>query len=162
MARLDETSKAGIRAYPLCSPNRTTQNFTMHNCQVFRGTPTWHPILLSSDEDKLRAYRDPAVRKKLHEEVIEHKGTKLPAPGYSLRWYDCMSVEKPALEKNAGLKGKTIGQIAKEQGKGIIDCFLDLAIEENLDPECLQAENNVEEVAVAPRLARRESRTAAI
>src|SRR5438876_7845788 len=27
MARVDETSKAGIRAYPLCSPNRTTQRF---------------------------------------------------------------------------------------------------------------------------------------
>jgi len=149
MARVEETSKAGIRAYPLCSPNRTTQNFTMHNCQVFRGTPTWHPILLASDEDKLRAYRDPAVRRKLHEEVIEHKGTKLPAAGYSLRWYDCMWVEKPALEKNQGLKGKTIGQIAKEQGKGIIDAFLDLVVEENLDTAFLLAEINVDDEAMA-------------
>src|SRR5215212_583460 len=74
MARLEETSKAGIRAFPLCSPNRTTQTFTMKNCQVFRGTPTWHPILLASDEEKLRAYSDPAVRRKLHEEVVEDKG----------------------------------------------------------------------------------------
>jgi len=149
MARIEETSRAGIRAYPLCSPNRTTQNFTMHNCQVFRGTPTWHPILLASDEDKLRAYRDPAVRRKLHEEVIEHKGTKLPAAGYSLRWYDCMWVEKPALEKNQGLKGKTIGQLAKEQGKGIIDAFLDLVVEENLDTAFLLAEINVDNEAMA-------------
>jgi N-acyl-D-aspartate/D-glutamate deacylase len=149
MARIEETSRAGIRAYPLCSPNRTTQNFTMHNCQVFRGTPTWHPILLSSDEDKLRAYRDPAVRRKLHEEVIEHKGTKLPAAGYSLQWYDHMWVEKPALEKNQGLKGKTIGQIAKEQGKGIIDAFLDLVVEENLDTAFLLAEINVDNEAMA-------------
>ena len=100
MARLDETSKAGIRAFPLCSPNRTTQNFTMKNCQIFRGTPTWHPILLASDEEKLRAYNDPAIRQKLHEEVIEHKGTKLPAAGYSLKWWDYMWVEEPKLEKN--------------------------------------------------------------
>jgi N-acyl-D-amino-acid deacylase len=149
MARIEETSRAGIRAYPLCSPNRTTQNFTMHNCQVFRGTPTWHPILLASDEDKLRAYRDPVVRRKLHEEVIEHKGTKLPAAGYSLRWYDCMWVEKPALEKNQGLKGKTIGQLAKEQGKGIIDAFLDLVVEENLDTAFVLAEINVDNEAMA-------------
>src|SRR5579863_4656063 len=51
MARLAETARAGIRAYPLCSPNRVTQSFTMKNCQVFRGSPTWHPILLlASDE----------------------------------------------------------------------------------------------------------------
>ena len=149
MARLDETSRAGIRAFPLCSPNRTTQNFTMHNCQVFRGTPTWHPILLASDEEKLRAYRDPAVRKKLHEEVIEHKGTKMPAPGYSARWWDCMWVEKPVLEKNQALKGKTIGQLAKEQGKGIIDAFLDLVVEENLDTGFILAEINVDNEAMA-------------
>ena len=28
-------------------------------CQVFRGSPTWHPILLASDDEKLRAYADP-------------------------------------------------------------------------------------------------------
>jgi N-acyl-D-aspartate/D-glutamate deacylase len=148
MARLEETSKAGIRAFPLCSPNRTTQTFTMRNCQVFRGTPTWHPILLASDEEKLRAYADPAVRRKLHEEVVEHKGTTLPAPGYSQTWWDYMQVEKPALVKNQGLKGKTIGQLAKEQGKGVIDAFLDLIVEEKLDTVFVQSEINVDTEAM--------------
>jgi N-acyl-D-amino-acid deacylase len=148
MARLEETSKAGIRAFPLCSPNRTTQHFTMKNCQIFRGTPTWHPILLASAEEKLRAYSDPAVRRKLHEEVIEHKGTKLPAAGYSMKWWDYMWVEKPALEKNKGLKGKTIGQLAKEQGKGVIDAFLDLVVEEKLETEFMQSEINVDDEAM--------------
>jgi N-acyl-D-aspartate/D-glutamate deacylase len=148
MARLEETSKAGIRAFPLCSPNRTTQHFTMKNCQVFRGTPTWHPILLASDEEKLRAYGDPAVRRKLHEEVVEHKGTKLPAAGYSMKWWDYMWVEKPALERNKGLKGKTIGQLAQEQGKGVIDAFLDLVVEEKLETEFMQSEINVDTEAM--------------
>jgi N-acyl-D-amino-acid deacylase len=148
MTRLEETSKAGLRAFPLCSPNRTTQHFTMKNCQVFRGTPTWHPILLSSDEDKLRAYSDPAVRAKLHEEVVEHKGTKLPAAGYSMKWWDYMWVEEPKLAKNKGLKGKTIGQLAKEQGKGVIDAFLDLVVEEKLETEFMQSEINVDTEAM--------------
>ena len=59
MARVDETAAQGIRAYPLCSPNTTTQTFNMANTQVFRGSPTWHPILLASDDEKLRAYADP-------------------------------------------------------------------------------------------------------
>ena len=148
MARLDETSKAGIRAFPLCSPNRTTQTFTMRNCQVFRGTPTWHPILLASDEEKLRAYADPAVRRKLHEEVVEHKGTKLPAPGYSQTWWDYMWVEKPALEKNQRLKGQTIGQLARDQGKTVIDAFLDLVVEEKLETVFVQSEINVDTEAM--------------
>ena len=148
MTRLEETSKAGIRAFPLCSPNRTTQTFTMKNCQVFRGTPTWHPILLASDQEKLRAYSDPAVRQKLHEEVVEHKGTKLPAAGYSLKWWDYMWVEEPKLPKNSGLKGKTIGQLAKEQNKGIIDAFLDLVVEEELTTVFVQSEINVDTEAM--------------
>jgi N-acyl-D-amino-acid deacylase len=70
MARVEETAALGIRAYPMCSPNRVTQDFTMKNCQVFRGLPTWHPILLSSDEEKMKAYADPVIRAKLHEEAV--------------------------------------------------------------------------------------------
>jgi N-acyl-D-aspartate/D-glutamate deacylase len=66
-----------------------------------------------------------------------------------MRWYDDMWVETPALEKNQGLKGKTIHQVAQEQGKGIIDAFLDLVIEENLDTGFMMAENNVDDEAIA-------------
>src|SRR5258707_1029705 len=59
MDRVNETAAQGIRAYPLCSPNTTTQTFNMSNTQAFRGSPTWHPILLASDDEKLRAYADP-------------------------------------------------------------------------------------------------------
>jgi N-acyl-D-aspartate/D-glutamate deacylase len=60
-----------------------------------------------------------------------------------------MWVETPALEKNKGLKGKTIGQLAKEQGKGIIDAFLDLVVEEKLETGFMQAEINVDNEAMA-------------
>jgi N-acyl-D-amino-acid deacylase len=148
MARVEETSRAGIRAYPLCSPNRVTQTFTMRNCQVFRGSPTWHPILLADDDEKLRAYADPAIRQKLHDEVIEHR-VNVPSAGYSREWYNYMWVEAPALAKNEGLKGKTVGQIAKEQGKRVIDAFLDLVVEEKLETVFMQSENNVDDEAMA-------------
>jgi len=53
------------------------------------------------------------------------------------------------LEKNKWIEGKTLGEIAKTQGKGIIDCLLDLTIQENLDTEWLHGENNVDDEAVA-------------
>src|SRR5260370_27949530 len=60
-----------------------------------------------------------------------------------------MWVETPALEKNQGLKGKSIGQIAKEQNKRVIDAFLDLVVEEKLDTGFMMAENNVDDEAMA-------------
>jgi N-acyl-D-amino-acid deacylase len=73
----------------------------------------------------------------------------VPAAGYLRRWYDYMWVETPVLEKNQALKGKTIRQIADEQGKRIIDAFLALVGEENLDTGFMMAENNVDDEAMA-------------
>jgi N-acyl-D-amino-acid deacylase len=147
MARVDETAAQGIRAYPMCSPNRVTQDFTMKNCQVFRGLPTWHPILLASDEEKMRAYADPAVRDKLHAEAVE-RSVPSNAVGFSKAWWDYMWVNEPVLEKNKPLQFKSIGEIAKMQGKRVIDAFLDLVVEEKLETRFLQAENNIDDEAM--------------
>ena len=148
MAQVDKTTAAGIRAFPMCTPNRITDYFTLRNCQEFRGLPTWHPILLASPEEMLRAYADPAIRKKLHEEAVEFK-VSTPPPGICTTWWDYMVLQSAVLPKNKALKGKTLGQIAQLQGKGIIDAFLDLAIEEHLDSEWLHGEINVDDAAMA-------------
>jgi N-acyl-D-amino-acid deacylase len=148
MAKVDESFARGIRAYPTCTPNRITDFFTMRNTQTFRGLPTWHPILLASHEEKLRAYSDSEVRKKLHAEAVEFKVDKMP-PGICRTWWDYMTVQHAVLPKNKALEGKTVGEIAKLQGKGIIDAFLDLVVEEDLDTAFLHGENNVDDEAVA-------------
>jgi len=147
MARVNETVAQGIRAYPMCSPNRVTQDFTMRNCQVFRGLPTWHPILLASDEEKLRAYADPAIRDKLHAEAVE-RSVPVNAVGFSKTWWDYMWVNEPALEKNRPLQFKSIGEIAKMHNKRVIDAFLDIVVEEKLETRFLQAENNIDDEAM--------------
>ena len=143
MDRVNETAAKGIRAYPLCSPNTTTQTFNMKNTQVWRGSPTWHPILLASDDEDLRAYADPEVRRKLHEEMIEWK-VEIPGGTISRDWYNYIWVEEPTLEKNKWMVGKTLADIAKQQNKGIIDSFLDLVVEEKLETTFMQAENNID------------------
>ncbi|MGH7112168.1 MAG: N-acyl-D-amino-acid deacylase family protein [Stellaceae bacterium] len=148
MAQVDSTVAKGIRAFPMCTPNRITDYFTLRNCQEFRGLPTWHPILLSSPEAMLRAYREPAVRKKLHAEAVEFK-VDTPPPGICTTWWDYMVLQTAVLPKNKPYEGKTLGQIAQMQRKGIIDAFLDLAIEENLDSEWLHGEINVDDAAMA-------------
>jgi N-acyl-D-aspartate/D-glutamate deacylase len=147
MEQVNATTAKGIRAFPMCTPNRITDYFKMRNTQTFRGMAVWHPICLSSPEDQLKAYADPEVRKKLHAEAIEFKSG--PAIGICSTWWDYMVVQSAVLEKNKWMEGKTLGEIAKAQGKGIIDCLCDLTVEENLDTEWLHGENNVDDEAVA-------------
>jgi N-acyl-D-aspartate/D-glutamate deacylase len=147
MARIEETAALGIRAYPMCSPNRVTQDFTMKNTQVFRGLPTWHPILLMPNDEKLRLYADPEIRTKLHDEAIVNKPDS--AVGISKTWWNYIWVNEPALEKNRWMQFKSIGEIAEQQGKKIIDAFLDLVVEEKLETRLLQAENNIDDEALS-------------
>jgi N-acyl-D-amino-acid deacylase len=147
MEQVNATTAKGIRAFPMCTPNRITDYFQMRNTQTFRGMAVWHPICLSSPEEQLKSYADPAVRKALHDEAIEFKNG--PAIGICSTWWDYMVLQTAALEKNKQYENMTLGQIAKAQGKGIIDCFLDLAVEENLNTEWLHGENNVDDAAVA-------------
>src|SRR5205085_2072969 len=111
MAQVNATTAKGIRAFPMCTPNRITDYFQMRNTQTFRGLPVWHPICLSSPEDQLRAYADPEVRRKLHAEAVEVKGG--PAIGICSTWWDYMVLQTAVLPKNKQYEGKTVGQIAQ-------------------------------------------------
>src|SRR3989441_2266650 len=146
MARIEETAAMGIRAYPMCSPNRVTQDFTMKNSQVFRGLPTWHPILLSSDEEKLKAYSDPEIRAKLQEEAVVNKPES--AVRFSKNRGEFMWGHQPALDKNQWMQFQSIGQIARKEGKRVIEALLDLVVEEKLETRFLQAENNIDDAAM--------------
>jgi N-acyl-D-aspartate/D-glutamate deacylase len=146
MAIVDETSAAGIRAYPLCSPNFGGSTFSMENAQVFR-TPTWDPILRLSEADKLRAYSDPAIRQKLHNEAVEWT-TTMPGSNLARNWYEHMWVAEPVLAKNRWMRNKTIQEIARAQEKGIIDAFLDLVVEEKLATVIRHATGNSDKQAM--------------
>src|SRR2546426_60062 len=79
LAHVEETVRQGIRAVPLCNPGSIVNRFTMKNCQVFRSMPTWLPILQASDEEKMRAYRDPETRANLRAQA------EVPTPSWGSR-----------------------------------------------------------------------------
>lgn len=145
LAHVEETVKQGIRAIPLCNPGSIVNRFTMKNCQVFRGMPTWLPISQASDEEKLAAYGNPALRATLRAEV---DAPLTPDSTFSKRW-DLMLVEQTRLPRNRTLQGRHIAEIAREQGKDPVDAFLDLAVEENLETVFSLGEINMDTEAVA-------------
>ena len=144
LATVEETAKEGSQAFPMCSPNQIKQRFDGHNCQVFRGMEYWHPILISSDEDKLRAYSDSAVRDNLRKDLAAPNAKAM----FSQRW-DLMTIEEPKHDRNKSLKGKTIADLAGQLGKDPLDAFLDLMVEEELDTVFVLSEINVDPEAVA-------------
>ncbi len=136
--------KEGFQAYPICSPRRNNTRFTMKNAQIFDGLPSWRPVMLQDEDAKLAVFSDPEKRKALHHEAVEATDSTT----FSRRW-DLMYITKPALPKNHDHKGKSVAQLAEEQGKDVLDAFLDLVVEEKLETGFEINQTNGDEDAVA-------------
>jgi N-acyl-D-amino-acid deacylase len=131
LQKSEDAYRNGYRVYPMClSTHREGQHFTFGLTNrvwsgtgiydLFDGLPTWSAVLSESQEKRLAAFRDPDTRTNLRQEAA------------STPW-DQIKVWVTQLETNRGLSGKTIAQIANEQGKDPVDSFLDLVTDENLD-----------------------------
>src|SRR5437763_8702829 len=79
-------------------------------------------------------------------------GTTPPNPNqggdFTRRWDLCF-VHQPALLQHENLKGKSVAQIAAELDRDVLDVFLELALEEDLETVFERREVNSDEAAMA-------------
>jgi N-acyl-D-aspartate/D-glutamate deacylase len=91
------------------------------------------------------------MRNKLHFEAVETPFDPSIGGNFTRRW-DLQFVHRPALASNQHLKGKSVAQIAQEQGKDVLDAFLDLALQEDLETEFERREVNSDDAAMTTLL----------
>ena len=148
---VEQVAKRGIRARPLMRPVPASQYFTLKNGQMFDQSPTWKPIMLMPTAQMKELFANPEVRQKLWKEAVSGEGMDPTNTRFSRRW-DLVTVVETVLPKNAGLVGKSIEQIAKDQGRDVLDVFLDLAIEEDLETTFEYFQRNGDPEAMATML----------
>jgi N-acyl-D-aspartate/D-glutamate deacylase len=148
--QLEETEslmRQGHRAYQFVMPRPGDLRYTLKTAQHFDAMATWKNVMLLPLEMRKEAFRDPATRAKLHKEAVETPINPNLAGDFTRRW-DLQFVFRPALAKNQILQGKSVAEIAREQNKDVLDAFLDLALEENLETEFERREVNSDEAAM--------------
>ena len=129
---LDRTKEAferGHRIFGLTSSRPITFRFNLKNAQVFDGLPVWRPLFVDTNlERRIAAFKDPEMRAKMRYDAVED-----PTPRtFSKRW-DQVFLLTAKLEQNKHLEGKSVAEIAQIRGQDIIDAFLDLSLEEDLE-----------------------------
>lgn len=92
---------------------------------AFAPYPSWKKALNASAEDQKRHYSDPAFRAAFREE--------LKTPGLFSPDWPRITVNYAAREAFRSLVGKTVAEIAREQGKDGLDVFFDLALADDLE-----------------------------
>ncbi len=150
---LEESFKSGARAYGSCTSVVAGAIFDLRRGLnvpqdeditdpegIFHGMPTWDRVMARPYAERMQMFRDPEIRRAMSAEAVE--GTVAAqgpmtdrrgrARGFFNRRWDLVQVFMTARGQNRHLEGKSIVQIAKEQGKGVMDAFLDLSLEEDL------------------------------
>jgi N-acyl-D-amino-acid deacylase len=151
LAEAENMMRQGHRAYQFVMPRPGDLRYTLKTAQHFDALATWKTVMLLPLEKRKEAFRDPETRAKLHKEAVETPMDDRRPGEFTRRW-DLQFVFRPALAKNQHLKGKSVAEIAREQGNDVLDVFLDLALEENLETEFERREVNSDEAAMTALL----------
>ncbi len=161
---LEESFKSGARAYgssvavtggPIFDLRRgldVPQDEDMaHPRTMFHGMPTWDLVMDQPVHDRMRTMRDPEIRQALSAEAVEGTTAQEPRRGdrrgrtrtFNRRW-DLVQVMMACEERNRLHEGKSIVQLGQEQGKPIMEAFLDLALDEDLQTQFICVDRNVD------------------
>ena len=151
LTEAENMMRQGHRAYQFVMPRPGDLRYTLKTAQHFDAMATWKTVMLLPLEQRKELFRNPEARAKLHLEAVETPNNPSHAGDFTRRW-DLQFVFRPALAKNQHLRGKSIAEIAREQNKDVLDAFLDLALEENLETEFERREVNSDEAAMTALL----------
>ncbi len=108
-----------------CRPLRI--QFNMRNPFIFAVFTTWHAVFNKTVEEQVKIYSDPGFRQAFREEMDRRRI-------FAGQWGRMTVLDaKSETVKAIAESKKTIGDLAKEQGKHPIDVFLDTALADNLE-----------------------------
>jgi N-acyl-D-amino-acid deacylase len=114
-------------ARPQTSPLPLTREVNMRNPFSFAGFPSWKAVFADkSKEAQAAVYRDISFRNKFREEL------KNPIGFGNWSRIAVHEVKKEYLKK---YEGRTVAEIAAEEGKDPVDAFLDLTLADDLENE---------------------------
>jgi N-acyl-D-aspartate/D-glutamate deacylase len=125
----DYAAARGAVVVALTPPAPPTVRINLATGFVFDALPGWAELFKLGIEERKRRLRDPELRRELD------RGANSEAAGLlrGLARWELLIVDQVARPANEGLRGRKIGEIAKDRGQAPFDCMLDLAISEDLE-----------------------------
>ena len=157
---LEEAFRSGARAYASCLSAIAGPIFDLRSgfgglededmispSMVFQGMPTWNSVMAQPVEERIRSFRDSEVRSKLSAEAEGNGRGQSHQAGqgmsFSGRW-DLVEVYMAHEERNRKFGGKSVEQIASEQGKGVADALLDMVLDDDLRTSFMVIDRNTD------------------
>ncbi|MGE0226589.1 MAG: amidohydrolase family protein [Acetobacteraceae bacterium] len=120
---LDDCFAQGLRIYGQAVTVRAAYQFTLEHWNLYDSSPAWNRLTQGTIPERIAKMRDPEMRRALiaDEEILVTTGVGGPISGLIVQ-------EAPDHPELAKYLGRTLGDIAAEEGKHHIDAMLDIGI----------------------------------
>jgi N-acyl-D-aspartate/D-glutamate deacylase len=123
----DHAHEHGGRVVALTLPQAARTRINLANGVIFDVIPGWAPLFRLPLDERMRVLRDPASRLKLKADAATVTGIMAGTANWpNLKILEVFS------DANAPHRGRTVGEIAAEQGKDPFDAFVDIALADDL------------------------------
>jgi N-acyl-D-amino-acid deacylase len=128
----------GLEMYAQCGTGRTGFAFTLEHWNLYDASPAWRAVTTGSLEEKMAKMRDPELRAAVVAET-EEADKRLQAiqagVGGAIQNLMINAVNRrPELQQ---FLGRSVGDVAAEQGKHPVEVMLDLSLQTDLQAEFL-------------------------
>ncbi len=137
---LERTNDKGLRIFGQGATLRSGFAFTLADWNLYDASEAWNEATTGTKEEKLRKMADPEMRERLKAEIEEAEERLARAQNVT---GPIPKLIVQGVNRQANLQsyvGKSVGQIAEEEGKHYIDAMLDLSIAGDLNVEFLGPE----------------------
>jgi N-acyl-D-aspartate/D-glutamate deacylase len=147
---VEDATRQGAQLYNLLRAIPFNPRFTLKRTTYFANLDVWDVVIAKTSlDEKMALLTNPEKRAEMREAALQRQRRRPGVPGRFIKWQGIF-VNKVALDKNRGLEGRSIKELADAQGKHVADVMLDLAVEERLTTEFLMKSRSTEEdVALA-------------
>jgi N-acyl-D-aspartate/D-glutamate deacylase len=128
LAACEQAARRGARVVALSMPVLVGLTMSFESYSPIFHLPGWGELLERPLAERIAALRDPAVRRRLAERASS------PEAGVFARFTDWggYRIGETFAPANAGLGGRTVGEIAAERGIAPFDALLDVVIADEL------------------------------
>jgi len=135
---VDKCRNQGLPIYAQCATVRSGFAFTLEHWNLYDASPAWRAVTTGSHEEKKAKMADPELREALVRESEEaDRRLQVIQAGVGGNPAGLVIQGVHNLGNLRQYEGRTVGDVATEQGKNPIEVMLDLSLEGDLQVEFL-------------------------
>ena len=143
---VEGAAREGAQLYNLLRAIPFNPRITLKKTTYFANLDVWDVVMAKPFDEKMALLANPEKRAEMREAAMQRQRRRPGVPGRFIKW-KAIIVNKTALDKNRAFEGKSVLDLAEQQGKHVADFVLDLAVEEKLETEFLMQSRSPEEDA---------------